>query len=141
MHRAKDAGDSRVYFSPTPCRSRQRTPGAAQRPAPSVEAKPAPLLLHHQPQVDSQGRLAGVEALVRWQTRAVAWFRPCISSQAEASGLIVPLGNWVLEEAATTLHRWQNDPACARWATKLTMAVNVSAVSSVRRTSSAALNR
>ena len=34
--------------------------------------------------------------------------------EAEASGLIVPLGNWVLEEAATTLHRWQNDPALRR---------------------------
>lgn len=129
MHRAKDAGDSRVYFF-----AHALQEAASERLAlrsdlrRALEAKPAPLLLHYQPQVDSQGRLAGVEALVRWQDPRRGLVSPVLFiPEAEASGLIVPLGNWVLEEAATTLHRWQNDPACAPWATKLTMAVNVSA--------------
>ena len=129
MHRAKDAGDSRVYFF-----AHALQEAASERLAlrsdlrRALEAKPAPLLLHYQPQVDSQGRLAGVEALVRWQDPRRGLVSPVhFIPEAEASGLIVPLGNWVLEEAATTLHRWQNDPACAPWATKLTMAVNVSA--------------
>ena len=129
MHRAKDAGDSRVYFF-----AHALQEAASERLAlrsdlrRALEAKPAPLLLHYQPQVDSQGRLAGVEALVRWQDPRRGLVSPVhFTPEAEASGLIVPLGNWVLEEAATTLHRWQNDPACAAWATKLTMAVNVSA--------------
>lgn len=129
MHRAKDAGDSRVYFF-----AHALQEAASERLAlrsdlrRALEAKPAPLLLHYQPQVDSHGRLAGVEALVRWQDPRRGLVSPVqFIPEAEASGLIVPLGNWVLEEAATTLHRWQNDPACAAWATKLTMAVNVSA--------------
>ena len=129
MHRAKDAGDSRVYFF-----AHALQEAASERLAlrsdlrRALEAKPAPLLLHYQPQVDSQGRLAGVEALVRWQDPRRGLVSPVhFIPEAEASGLIVPLGNGVLEEAATTLHRWQNDPACAPWATKLTMAVNVSA--------------
>lgn len=129
MHRAKDAGDSRVYFF-----AQALQEAASERLAlrsdlrRALEAKPAPLLLHYQPQVDSQGHLAGVEALVRWQDPRRGLVSPVhFIPEAEASGLIVPLGNWVLEEAATTLHRWQNDPACAPWATKLTMAVNVSA--------------
>lgn len=129
MHRAKDAGDSRVYFF-----AHALQEAASERLAlrsdlrRALEARPAPLLLHYQPQVDSQGRLAGVEALVRWQDPRRGLVSPVqFIPEAEASGLIVPLGNWVLEEAATTLHRWQNDPACAPWATKLTMAVNVSA--------------
>lgn len=129
MHRAKDAGDSRVYFF-----AHALQEAASERLAlrsdlrRALEARPAPLLLHYQPQVDSQGRLAGVEALVRWQDPRRGLVSPVqFIPEAEASGLIVPLGNWVLEEAATTLHRWQNDPDCAPWATKLTMAVNVSA--------------
>ena len=129
MHRAKDAGDSRVYFF-----AHALQEAASERLAlrsdlrRALETRPAPLLLHYQPQVDSQGRLAGVEALVRWQDPRRGLVSPVhFIPEAEASGLIVPLGNWVLEEAATTLHRWQNDPACAPWATKLTMAVNVSA--------------
>lgn len=129
MHRAKDAGDSRVYFF-----AHALQEAASERLAlrsdlrRALEARPAPLLLHYQPQVDSHGRLAGVEALVRWQDPRRGLVSPVqFIPEAEASGLIVPLGNWVLEEAATTLHRWQNDPACAPWATKLTMAVNVSA--------------
>lgn len=128
MHRAKDAGDSRVHFF-----AHALQEAASDRLALrsdlrlALQASPAPLLLHYQPQVDSQGRLAGVEALVRWQDPRRGLVPPVqFIPEAEASGLIVPLGNWVLQQAANTLRGWQRDPTCSAWAGQLTMAVNVS---------------
>jgi len=129
MHRAKDAGDEHVHFF-----AHALQEAASERLAlrsdlrRALQTHPSPLVLHYQPQMDSGGRLAGVEALVRWQDPRRGLVSPVhFIPEAEASGLIVPLGNWVLQEAATTLHRWQSDPACSAWAGPLTMAVNVSA--------------
>lgn len=81
--------------------------------------------LAYQPQVfEKRGLVTGVEALLRWNhpTRGAvspAEFIPV----AEESGLILPLGLWVLETACTRLASWANDPLTAH----LSMAVNVSA--------------
>lgn len=129
MHRAKDAGDDHVHFF-----AHALQEAASERLAlrsdlrRALQTSPCPLVLHYQPQMGSNGRLAGVEALVRWQDPKRGLVSPAqFIPEAEASGLIVPLGNWVLQEAATTLQRWQSDPACSAWAGPLTMAVNVSA--------------
>ncbi len=81
-------------------------------------------VLHYQIQINSTGQCTGVEALVRWQhlTRGMvspAHFVPI----AEETGLILPLGQWVLETACAQLVTWSDEPATALW----TMAVNVSA--------------
>ena len=80
--------------------------------------------LHYQPQVASDGRMSGVEALVRWQhpLRGLVYPKDFIS-QAEESGLIVPLGKWVLESACRQLASWSGQPDTER----LNIAVNVSA--------------
>jgi diguanylate cyclase (GGDEF)-like protein/PAS domain S-box-containing protein len=81
--------------------------------------------LAYQPQVfEKRGLVTGAEALLRWNhpTRGAvspAEFIPV----AEESGLILPLGLWVLETACTRLASWANDPLTAH----LSMAVNVSA--------------
>lgn len=75
--------------------------------------------LHYQPQVDGMtGKLVGVEALVRWRHPERGMLSPIeFVSVAEESGLICPLGDWVLQEAAEQLSRWAvlygNDFKCA----------------------------
>ena len=129
MHRAKNAGDSRVQFF-----AHALQEAASERLAlrndlrRALQSAPVPLVLHYQPQLNALGQLVGVEALVRWQDPQRGLVSPTqFIPDAEASGLIVPLGHWVLEEAFGALHRWQTDPACSSWARDLTMAVNVSA--------------
>ena len=81
-------------------------------------------LLHYQPQVVGAGRITGVEALVRWQHPQRGMVSPAeFIPLAEGCGLILPIGQWVLETACTQLAVWATDPAWAH----LTMAVNVSA--------------
>ena len=89
------------------------------------EALPAQqFLLHYQAQVIGKGHVTGVEALLRWQHPQRGPVSPAqFIPLAEETGLILPIGQWVLETACGQLAAWATDPAFAR----LTMAVNVSA--------------
>lgn len=65
------------------------------------------LRLHYQP-IMSAGRLAGVEALIRWTQRSGAEISPAeFIPIAEQSGLIVTIGAWVLEQACADFCRWR----------------------------------
>jgi len=81
-------------------------------------------LLHYQPQVDPDGRIVGAEALLRWQHPEQGMISPAnFIPLAEQSGLIVPIGFWVLREACSQLARW----SYIRHLAALTLSVNVSA--------------
>ena len=83
------------------------------------------LFLMYQPQIELQtGRLVGLEALVRWHSPELGLVSPDkFIRVAENSGLIIPLGEWVLETACSQIRKWRDQNLLA-----FTVAVNVSAI-------------
>jgi diguanylate cyclase (GGDEF)-like protein/PAS domain S-box-containing protein len=80
-------------------------------------------VLQYQIQVDGSGETTGVEALVRWNHPHRGLVTPAeFISLAEETGLILPLGQWVLDAACAQLHLWEKQPETAEW----TMSVNIS---------------
>ena len=81
--------------------------------------------LSYQPQFDLRtGRLIGAEALIRLTHAQMGYISPArFIPLAERSGLIIPIGDWVLQEACAQAERWR----AAGW-TDLTISVNVSPV-------------
>jgi diguanylate cyclase (GGDEF)-like protein len=81
-------------------------------------------VLHYQSQVTSEGRIVGAEVLLRWQHPTRGLVPPFgFIDLAEETGLIVPLGFWVLEDACKQLEHWGHHPRRR----DLELAVNVSA--------------
>jgi EAL domain-containing protein (putative c-di-GMP-specific phosphodiesterase class I) len=80
--------------------------------------------LRYQPQIDLKtGAIFAVEALVRWQHPKLGMVSPMkFIPMAEESGLIVPLGDWVLREACRQNKAWQDEGV-----PPITVSVNVSA--------------
>jgi EAL domain-containing protein (putative c-di-GMP-specific phosphodiesterase class I) len=82
------------------------------------------LLLYYQPVVDADSRVVGAEALLRWQHPQRGMVSPMqFVPLAEQTGLIIPLGEWVLQTACAQLAAWARSPHSAH----MTLAVNVSA--------------
>ncbi len=85
--------------------------------------------LNYQPQVDGEGRVVGAEVLLRWDCPGRGLVSPAeFIPVAEETGLILPLGRWVLETACSRLAAWAARPETAH----LTLAVNVSAAQFAR---------
>jgi len=83
------------------------------------------LFLVYQPQMDiASGRITGLEALLRWHHPELGLVPPDKFIRiAENSGLILPIGEWVLRTACSQVRKWQDEGLPA-----VTIAVNVSAV-------------
>ncbi len=124
MYQAKSAGRNTLrFFDP------QMQAVISARAAMEVSLREAiaqnRFLLHYQAQVNQASQVTGVEALVRWQDPQRGIVPPVeFISLAEETGLILPLGMWVLETACQQLVQWASQADLAH----LTVAVNVSAL-------------
>lgn len=83
--------------------------------------------LHYQPQIDTRSmEVIGFEALIRWRRNGTTMLSPLeFIPLAEETGLIIPIGRWVLQKACRD---------CAQWPSPLFVAVNFSAVQFASRT-------
>jgi diguanylate cyclase (GGDEF)-like protein/PAS domain S-box-containing protein len=83
------------------------------------------LFLMYQPQLDiASGKIVGLEALIRWQHPRLGLVPPDrFIRVAENSGLIIPIGEWVLSTACSVAREWQDQGLAA-----VPIAVNVSAI-------------
>ena len=109
MYRAKEKGKNAFEFF-----SAQITAGSLERITLESGLRRAldndvELELYYQPQIEAcTGRIVGMEALVRWQHPDMGLLAPArFIKLAEETGLIVPLGEWVLEKACRAHREWQ----------------------------------
>ena len=123
LSQAKAAGRNIVHFY-NPAMQAAETARLALEGDLRVAVAAGQFELHYQPQVDSKGQIVGAEALVRWRHPVRGAVSPAkFIPLCEATGLILPLGRWVLEAACAQLAAWSRDQRLA----KLTLSVNVSA--------------
>ena len=127
MYRSKDAGRGQYEVF-----DRDMHAAAMERLRLEMDLRRAlergELCLFYQPIVTLEsGRIAGFEALIRWRHPERGLVLPDdFIPLAEETGLILPIGTWVLEEACRELKRWQ-EMATGDGGGPLTMAVNLSA--------------
>ncbi|BCJ40170.1 hypothetical protein GCM10010168_30280 [Actinoplanes ianthinogenes] len=111
-YRAKDAGRNRAAVFDPVLRERVRTRMALEQALRGALAN-GELDVHYQPIIDLRtGRVDGYEALMRWTHPSLGAVSPVdFIPVAEDTGLIVPAGAWLLEEAATRLVHWRTTDA------------------------------
>jgi diguanylate cyclase (GGDEF)-like protein len=123
MYQAKKAGRNTLrFFNP------QMQENITHRAALESELRSALELqqfqLHYQIQVNSAGRAMGAEALIRWAHPQRGLLPPFqFIPLAEETGLILPIGDWVLETACAQIKAWQRN----KLTSKLVLSINVSA--------------
>lgn len=121
LYQAKDAGrDTLRFYDP------QMQAAVSARAALELDMRvglaQGQFELYYQPQID-HGRITGAEALLRWHHPRDGFISPVhFIPLAEETGLILPLGEWVLQAACKRLAAWARQPGLAG----LSLAVNVS---------------
>lgn len=124
MYRAKEKGRNTYQFY-----TQELTDTVMERLALESSLRRAldagQLELHYQPQVElSSGRIIGAEALLRWHHPELGMISPeRFIPLAEEAGIILPIGEWVLEQACSQAARW-----CALYPEFERIAVNLSIV-------------
>ncbi len=123
MYQAKSAGRNQACIF-DPAMAVQVEERTALTTALRLGLQAGQFLLHFQPQVNAQGQPLGAEALLRWQHPVHGLIPPGrFIPLAESSGLIVPIGQWVVQQACAQLKAWEAQPHTRH----LELAVNVSA--------------
>ena len=123
LYKAKDAGRNAIRFFDDAMQIALEARAALEAGLRQALCR-GEFTLHLQPQVDASRRIVGAEALLRWQPAGDTMIAPGeFIPLAEETGLIVPIGLWVLDAACAELCRWASQPGMQH----LHMAVNVSA--------------
>jgi diguanylate cyclase (GGDEF)-like protein/PAS domain S-box-containing protein len=119
LYRAKAAGRGSVQFFEADMDRQLRERRALQHDL-GLAVERGELSLYYQPQARMAGEIIGFEALVRWDHPTRGMIPPAkFIPVAEESGLIIPLGEWILREACRE---------AASWPQKLQIAINLSPV-------------
>ncbi len=123
MYQAKTLGRNTICFFDPQMQTRIAARAALENELHKVLGQHQ-LCLYYQVQVDQNGSPIGAEALLRWNHPQRGLVPPAkFIPVAEESGLILPIGQWVLETGCAQLSAWQDDP----FTEKLELAINVSA--------------
>ncbi len=123
MYQAKAAGRNTLQFF-DPAMQAAINERAALENDLRLGLEGAQFSLYYQSQVNAMGQVYGAEALIRWKHPVRGMVSPAhFIPLAEETGLILPLGAWVMQQACQQLVDWASRPAFAH----LSIAVNVSA--------------
>jgi diguanylate cyclase (GGDEF)-like protein len=123
MYQSKSAGRNTVRFFDPHMQEVVQRRSELERDLREALARDE-LSLYSQPVVDVAGHVTGHEALLRWKHPVRGMVSPAeFIPVAEQTGLILPIGDWVMRAACRHLASWATDPQKARW----TLAVNLSA--------------
>jgi diguanylate cyclase (GGDEF)-like protein/PAS domain S-box-containing protein len=123
MYAAKKAGRNALCFFDPAMQEVISQRAALQRELQKATSEQQ-FVLHYQVQCDQYGRVVGAEVLIRWQHPERGLIPPDdFIPLLEESGLILPVGHWVLSSACAQLALWAQSPDTAM----LSLAVNVSA--------------
>lgn len=123
LYKAKDSGRNCLQFFDPDMQT-----GVMERAALEKDLRQAidlnQMTLHYQAQVQGDGRICGAEVLIRWNHPERGMVSPAsFIPLAEKTGLILPLGQWVLDTVCGKLAEWADRPELSG----MTLAVNVSA--------------
>ncbi|MBK5970018.1 MULTISPECIES: bifunctional diguanylate cyclase/phosphodiesterase [Thiorhodovibrio] len=123
LYQAKDAGRNTARFF-NPAMQKTIESRMALETALRQALLKGELQLYYQPQFDQNGCCFGAEALLRWHRPDHGLVSPLeFIPLAEETGLILPIGQWVMDTACAQIKAWESDEHTRR----LSMAVNVSA--------------
>ena len=123
MYQAKASGRNALRFFDPNMQAMIRTRAGLEEDLHIALARQQ-FLLHYQPQVVDDGKVVGAEVLLRWQHPDRGLVPPAtFIPLAEETGLILPIGQWVLESVCEQLALWAGHPVRG----KLTVSINVSA--------------
>ncbi len=122
MYEAKASGRNTVCFF-DPCMQSEMELRAEMEKDLRTSIRLRQLELYYQIQVDDSGGITGAEALIRWHHPQRGIILPNdFIPLAEEIGMILPIGDWVIEQACAQLKKWEMDPALRR----MQLSVNVS---------------
>lgn len=122
MYQAKAGGRNMVCFFDPAMQAEMESRARLEKDL-RVSIRLKQFQLYYQMQVDDSGRIIGAEALIRWIHPQRGMVSPAqFIPLAEEVGMILPIGDWVIEQACNQLKIWEMDPVMS----KIKVSVNVS---------------